>query len=257
MADERLTPGEVQLVLRRAAELERRESAGPDGESLAPAEVEALATEVGLSAAAVRQALAEVRAGALEMPHPPGALERVLGPNTVVVERTIGVPEAELQRRVERALRGELLRKQRDFGSRSVWEHAPGWLPALRRSLDWSGQLTLGGARTVEVTVVEAGDGRSTVRLAVDVGALQRKVLAGASLGTAAGVAAALVLWAMGTPVALEWLAAAGATATGSIASLRVYRRELSTTAMALEHLCDTLERAHVPGSPFDLLFAR
>jgi hypothetical protein len=253
MADERLTPTEVQRVLRRAAELERR---APD-EALAPSEVAALAAEVGLSPAAVEQALAEVRAGALTEPRAPGALERVLGPNTIVVERTVHGGAGEVQRRVERALRAQLLRKQRDFGARSIWEHAPGWLPALRRSLDWSGTLSLAEARTLDVTVVAAGDERTTVRFAVDVGALQRRVVVGTSLGTAIGVGAALALWAMHTPPPLEWLAAAGATATGSIASMRGYRRQLATTATALERLCDTLEHEPLPPSPFDLLFAR
>jgi len=254
MGDERLTPGEVQLVLRRAAELERR---APTDEALSPAEVAALATEVGLSAAAVEQALAEVRAGALGEPRPPRALERVLGASTIVVERTLRGSADEVQRRVERALRAQLFRKQRDFGARSTWEHAPGWLPALRRALDWSGTLPLRDAHTIDVTVVTSGEGRATVRLAVDVGAMQRQVVAGASLGTAAGVAAALVLWTMHTPLPLEWLAAAGATAAGSIASVRSYRQKLTTTATALERLCDALEHERAPVSPLDLLFAR
>jgi hypothetical protein len=254
MADERLTPSEVQLVLRRAAELERRASSD---EAMAPSEVAALASEVGLSPAAVQQALAEVRAGAVAEPHEPGALERVLGPSALVVERTVTGSAAELQRRVERALRAQLLRKRRDFGARSTWEHAPGWLPALRRTLDWSGALSLGDAKSLDVAVVDAGEGRVTVRLVVDVGALQRKVVAGASLGTAAGIAAAVALWAMQTPLPLEWLAAAGATAVGSIASVRGYRRQLSSTAAALERLCDELEHPPAPLSPLDLLLAR
>ncbi|HEX9103808.1 MAG TPA: hypothetical protein VF997_16470 [Polyangia bacterium] len=260
MSDERLTPGQVQLVLRRAAELERRV---PDHEALSADEVAALAAEVGLSPAAVDQALAEVRAGALDEPRPPRALERVLGASTIVVERTVRGGADEVQRRVERALRAQALRKQRDFGARSTWEHAPGWLPALRRALDWSGTISLGEAQTIDVSVVDAGavgsagERRSTVRLAVDVGALQRQVVVGASLGTAAGIAAALVLWAMQTPLPLEWLAAAGATAAGSIASVRGYRRRLAATATALERLCDALEHERAPLSPLDLLFAR
>ena len=254
MDDERLTPRKVQLVLRRAAELDQR---APADEAMSPAEVEALAGEVGLSPAAVRQALAEVRAGAVAEPREPGALERVLGERTIVVERTVSGSAGEVQRRVERALKAQLLRKQRDFGARSIWEHAPGWLPSLRRALDWSRTLPLADARTIDVSIIAAGDGRATVRLAVDVGAMQRQVVAGASLGTIAGIAAALVLWAMQTPLPLEWLAAAGATAAGSIASVRNYRQKLTTTETALERLCDSLEHEPPPQSPLDLLFAR
>jgi hypothetical protein len=52
-------------------------------------------------------------------------------------------------------------------------------------------------------------------------------------------------------------MAAAGATAMGSVASLRAYRREVSSTATALEHLLDTLEQDRAPQSALDLLFAR
>jgi hypothetical protein len=193
----------------------------------------------------------------LREPRPPRALERVLGPGSVVVERTVPGSAADVQARVDRALYAQLLRKQRDFGARSTWEHAPGWLPALRRSLDWAGTLSLREARQLDVSVVDAGNGHTMVRFEVDVGALQRRVVAGASLGTAIGVAAAVMLWAMHTPPPLEWLAAAGATATGSIASVQSYRRQVGSTATALERLCDELERGpRTPPSPLDLLLA-
>jgi hypothetical protein len=262
MGDERLTPSEVQLVLRRAAELERRERSD---EALTAAEVEELAADAGLSTTAVRQALGEVRAGALQPPRPIGALERVLGQRAIVVERTVPGAPAEVQRRLERALRGQSLRKKRDFGARTLWEPAPGWLPALRRALDWASQVHLGQARELDVVVVaaepdsgaERGPARSIVRFVVDAGPLQRKVVAGTGLGTVVGLGAAVALWATGAPVGLEWMAAAGATAMGSVASLRAYRREVSSTATALEHLLDTLEQDRAPQSALDLLFAR
>jgi hypothetical protein len=227
-------------------------------ESLTQAEIEELAAEAGLSPGAVQQALAEVRAGALQAPRPPGALERVLGKSSIVVERTVRGSAPELLRRIDRLLRAQMLRKKRDFGARSLWEPAPGLLPRLRRALDWSGHLTLSLVHELDVSVVDAGPGQATLRFVADAGALQRKVVAGASLGTAVGLGAALALWAMGTPVALEWLAAAGATAAGSLASLRTYRREMTSTTTALEHLCDTLERDPTPPpSPLEMLFAR
>ena len=107
MSDERLTPTEVQLVLRRAAELERRRDDDDDG-GLAPAELEELARDAGLSLPAVRQALAEVRAGA---PPSPGA-----GGRALVVTRTLPGSADELQRRLERLLHAQMMRKKRDFG---------------------------------------------------------------------------------------------------------------------------------------------
>lgn len=253
MGEERLTPAEAQLVLRRAAELERRDG---DDEALSPRELNELAAEVGLSPAAVQQALGEMRAGALEAPSPPGALERVLGPRRIVVERTVAGNVAMVQSRLERLLREQLLRKKRDFGARSLWEPAPGWLARLRRKLDWTDTQMLGDAHELEVIVVDGGGGRTTVHCATDVGALQRRVVTGASVGAAVGLGAALLLSAMGSPQVIEWLAAAGAAASGSIGSLRVYRRDLGATATALEHLLDQLERGRpLTPSTLDLLF--
>src|SRR5215475_5588715 len=156
MGEERLTSAEVQLVLRRAAELERR----PRGdEALSSAEVQELAAEVGLSPSAVQQALAEVRAGALQAPRPPGALERVLGKSSIVVERTIRGSAPELLGRIDRVLRAQMLRKKRDFGARSLWEPSPGFVARLRRAFDWSGQLTLGLVHELDASVVDAAPG--------------------------------------------------------------------------------------------------
>jgi hypothetical protein len=253
MSDDRLTPGQVQLVLRRAAELERR----PAGhEDLTASEVAELAREVGLAPATVQQALAELRAGALAQPTAPSPLERVLGRQSIVVERVVPGSAPEVERRVDRLLHAELLRKKRDLGARALWESSSDLLATLRRAL-FGRQLVLPRLRELESTVVDAGAERALVRFAVDVGALQRRVAGGAALGTAAGIAAALVLSAMGTPHALEWLAAAGLSGTGALASLRLYRSQVAATATALEHLCDRLERDRSPPSPLELIFAR
>jgi hypothetical protein len=254
MAAEQWTSAEAQLVLRRAAELEHRK---PEDERLSASEIEELAREVGLTPAAVEQALAELRAGTLASPRGPRPLERVLGPQAVVVERVVAGSAPEIQRRVDRLLTAQLLRKKRDFGARALWESASGFWPKLRRALDIGGQLTLGPVRELESSVVDAGEGHVRVRFAVDVGALQRKVIGVTALGTAAGVAVAVTLSLMAAPHMLEWIAAAGLTGSGALASLRFYRREIGATATALEHLCDRLERERAPASPLDLIFAR
>ena len=172
MAQERWTQGEAQLVLRRAAELERR--TGDAGEALSAAEIEELAREVGLAPEAVEQALAELRNGALEPARAPRALERVLGSQSVVIERTIPGSVPEVTRRVDRMLTAQLLRKTRDFGARALWQSMPGFWPKLRRALDVGGHLTLGPMHALESSVLAAGEGRSRVRFTVDVGALQQ-----------------------------------------------------------------------------------
>jgi hypothetical protein len=257
MSDQRLTASEVQLVLRRAAEIEHHEPNEPDDDGLAPAEVEELARDVGLSPLAVHQALAEVRAGALQQPEPPSPLARVLGPQSIVVERTVHGRAVDVQRRVDRFLRTHLLRRERDFGERSIWTPARGLMAQLRRALDWSGELTLGELRHLEVTVVAVTEDRATVRFVVDVTPLQRQVLTGAALGTAVGLAAAAGLSALGAPIAVDCLIAAGASGAGAVSSLRVYRRQVTSTATSLEHLLDTIEHERATPSALDFLFAR
>lgn len=253
-SERRLTPSEVQLVLRRAAELERRE---PGDEGLRPAELQELAREVGLSPQAVEQALAEQRAGALTVPEPPRALERLLGPQQLLVERSVPGGSDDVQRRLERALRGQMLTRSRDFGARSLWVPSQGLLSKVRRAFDFAGELALAELKQLEASVIDSGDGRCTVRLVVDVGALQRRVVGGAALGATLGIGAAVALWALHGPVPLEWLAAAGFGGTGALSSLRLYRKQVTATATALERLLDALEHPRPPSNPLDALFAR
>ena len=258
MSDQRLTASEVQLVLRRAAEIEHHQAAADEeADRLAPSEVEELAREVGLSPLAVHQALAEVRAGALQPTPPPTPLSRVLGPQSLVVERTVHGRVVDVQRRVDRFLRAHLLRRERDFGERSSWTPANGFLPRQRRALDLTGELTLGELRHLDVSVVAIADDRTTVRFVVDIAPLQRQVLSGAAIGTAVGLAAAAGLSALGAPIALDCLVAAGASGTGAVTSLRLYRRQVTSTASALEHLLDTIEHERATPSALDFLFAR
>jgi hypothetical protein len=184
--------------------------------------------------------------------------ERVLGPKQLTAERVVAGGVADVSARVERLLRGQLMRKQRDFGGeRTLWQHAPGWLPQLRRALDWSGQLGLNEVQALEVALVDAGGGNTTVRLGADVAALQRKVVAGTALGTAVGVLAALLLAAMHGPHVLEWVAAAGSAGTSTLAFMRAYRREVQSALTALERLLDELAANRPPPSALDVLFAR
>src|SRR5262249_8829166 len=123
----------------------------------------------------------------------------------------------------------------------------------LRRAF-FGTHLTLPRVHELASTVIDAGANCALVRLTVDVAPLQRKVISGTAVGTGAGIVAALVLSALGTPHALEWLAAAGLSGTGALASLRLYRSEARTVVTALEHLCDRLERERTTPTPFELI---
>jgi hypothetical protein len=61
----RLTSDDVALVLHRAAEIEAADTGAGDADGFDPAAIEEAAREAGLSPTAVRQAVAELRAGVL------------------------------------------------------------------------------------------------------------------------------------------------------------------------------------------------
>jgi hypothetical protein len=60
---EQLTPKQVELILARTADLEQRDDSAL--EALTPQDLERVAEELGMSQAALQQALAESRAGVL------------------------------------------------------------------------------------------------------------------------------------------------------------------------------------------------
>jgi hypothetical protein len=107
------------------------------------------------------------------------------------------------------------------------------------------------------VTLLDAGDDKTTVRLSADVAALQQKVLAGTALGTVGGIAAALLLAMAHVPHALEWIAAAGSAGAGTLVFMRAYRREVQSALNALERLLDEIAANKPPPSALDVLFAR
>lgn len=82
---EQLTRKQVELVLRRAAELEQRDENALD--TLTPQELERVADELGMSRDALNQALAESRAGALVAEEERTLLDRVFGGRIIEARR--------------------------------------------------------------------------------------------------------------------------------------------------------------------------
>src|SRR5262245_45762160 len=99
----------MDLVLRRAAEIEETSDSAA-AEQVSAEEIERAGVEAGLSSVALRQALAEVRSGALVAPPAaPGFLDRAFGPTVVVLERVVPGTATEVNARLERHLRDALL----------------------------------------------------------------------------------------------------------------------------------------------------
>src|ERR1700742_999027 len=117
---EQLTRKQVELVLRRAAELEQRDEAALD--NLTPQELERVAEELGMSKDAVRQALAESRAGALVVAEDRTALDRFFGSRIIEARRFVPGTVATLRVAVSQFLEEQGFLVKRNLGQAQIWE---------------------------------------------------------------------------------------------------------------------------------------
>lgn len=138
-------------MLRRATELD---SDGPlplPSNRLDPAVVEAAAIEAGLSASAVRRAMAEIL-------HPDEAPELYQDRGLLPARQMVFVREVpgrvdDIDDRIGRFLRRQLFERRRLFSDGSRWAPRSGWGANIKRGLDPGGRLVLKQVRSVEVSV--------------------------------------------------------------------------------------------------------
>ena len=178
-----LSPREVDLVLRRAAEIDTApdeltasgQTAGFEPGMTAD-EVVRMGVEAGLRQEAVVAALGELRRGAV-VPTAQGALTRALGPGHIVVSRVVPGPTEPVRRAVDRFLREQLMTVRRHHGDRIEWERAHGIWPGLLRSLDFSKRYGFSLVNHVETTIVSEGDA-TAVTFRIDVSEMRRERIA-------------------------------------------------------------------------------
>lgn len=187
---EGLSPDEVALVIRRAAELDTPEL-GDD--RLALEAVRHAGREVGLSEQALDQAVAEWHRGLLQPPAPlcPSRLVGLDG--QVVVEHVVAGDPADVAHRVDGWLRSQWFERCRLDGLGGRWAPREGALANARRLVDLNRRLRLRDVRAIDVLVTPAATG-TRVRLVADVRPLRNGLLAGRSVAPAAAVAALVVL---------------------------------------------------------------
>lgn len=205
----------VERVLARATELQL---GAPDGTGLlSEAQILELGREVGLSAPALRQALAEERTR-LALPVEGGATARLFGPRVVYVSRTVpGTPASVLALLDVWMSRDECLQPRRRFPDRATWEARRDLVGSLRRGLNLGGRgYVLTRAAEVGATVVAVDDVRTLVRLEADVSPSRAARVQGAVVTTATGVATG------GTLAVLASMVVAGAAAAAAVATVAV-----------------------------------
>ena len=235
----------MAAVFARAAELDLRH--GPD----APATLldeEALVEiggAVGLSPAAVRQAVAEHHAGVL-VPATDAPATWV-GPRLAVAERRMAGDANRVRRALERDLERQWFRKVRDQGGRSAWAARTDLPARVARRVDFRHRLVLGGVSGLLLTVVACTADEVVVRLEADPAERRSDLgwrVAGATAGGAT-VGAAIVGGVTGIGAEpLLALATAGMSATGAVAlARRTYLAQVGRLADDLEGALDRLQR--------------
>jgi hypothetical protein len=197
-----LTRDEVARVLHRASEIEAATDGLTPGDRYDAEAIELAALEVGLSPAAVRQAVAELRIGALPADAAPtkrADRSRVTTSRFVTQQRLVERPPDAVYAAVDRFLRSQMLELRRRSGDRSLYRPRRDLVASLRRGLDFAGAIKLDGIRTVSLLVTPA-DERALVRLEAELASSRANVVAGAA-GTGAGVA---LLMGVGGALAAE-----------------------------------------------------
>jgi hypothetical protein len=188
VAEDRLSQDEVAMVLRRAAQLDG-EAATPPDDLLPVAAIEAAAAEVGLAPAAVRQAVAELRAGVLGGPAGAPA-----DPHRVVEAAVVPLDLEAASAAVGRWLAAQTFQRHRGRDGVEVWRIREDWVAGVQRKFDWSASVRLKWVREVVVRVV-AVEGGTLVRLEAALATTSQQA---PTIGTAAGATSGLVVGGAG-----------------------------------------------------------
>jgi hypothetical protein len=250
LAQGRLSRVQIEQVLRRAAELEARQTGGeqPDeGEEtrLSEQDVLRLGEEAGLSQSSLQNALQELQRGQL-VAGERDSLDRALGARQIVVTRSVPGPAGPVRRAIERFLREQLMTVRRHHGDRVEWERARGLWPGLARSLDFARRYAFGPVTRVETEVISEGEQSTLVRFRIDLSELRRHRLLRACLRAGAafsifGLGGSLFFPGFGLPDVASLLA--GGAAAGGLMALerRRYEENRAFVTLAPERFLDLL----------------
>lgn len=237
--EERLTPAEVEMVLRRAAELSaRRRGSDTLANSVSPEVLVQVAAAVGITEGDVRRALSDlVSERAAE---PDNLALKLYGPARLKTAREVERPAEPTRTHLEELLRREQgLKMRRKTEAISLWD-AGDLIGTVRRALDFSGQQSLLKARLVELRVEDVGFGRSGARLTADVSNQRGEYL---SLGAILGATLALPLAIAGVYDWLYFLAVPPALAAPGAGFRFAYHKACADVRRAMDGLLDAAEQ--------------
>jgi hypothetical protein len=247
---EQLTRKQVELILRRTAELEQREENALD--VLTPQDLERVADELGMSQDALHQALAESRAGVLVPREERTALDRFFGQRIIEARRFVPGNVASLRLAVDQFLQEQGFELKRNLGETQIWEASRDWWTRVRRALR-PGAYRLPRDVEIEVRVTEVPGGPHPVLVALRVDATRsRTTHVGAATATMIVGALVIVGGALMLPMPAELVAIGGGGLTGlggTWLSRSSFREERERLTVAVERFLDFLEHEPPPAN--------
>lgn len=235
----RLRPAEVEMILRRAAELNaRRWSRDSYGApSVSPEILVQVAAAAGIPEQDVRRAMWDLASEKTAEPHT--FAWKFYGPARLRAVREVERPPERTREYLESLLRLEQgLKLRRKTESSSLWDSGD-LLGVVRRTLDFSGHRALLKAQAVELRVEELDEDRCVANLTADVSNQRGEYL---SLGGILGMTLAVLFVLAGVQNPLFFLGVLPALAAPAFGSKIAYRKACAEIRRSLENLLDAAE---------------
>src|SRR5918994_809588 len=234
----RLTPAEVEMVLRRAAELSaRRRGSDTFAQSVSPELLVQVAGALGIPEQDARRAIFDLLSDRAAEPHT--LAYKLYGPARLKAVREVERPAEPTRKLLEELLRDEQgLKLRRKTEASSLWD--PGdLLGTMRRALDFAGHYSLLKASSVELKVEDVGYGRSGTNLTADVSNQRGEYL---SLGGILGATLALPLAIAGVYDWLYFLGVVPALAAPGVGFRLAYQKTCADIRRVMDNLLDAAE---------------
>jgi hypothetical protein len=244
-SNNRLGPAEVEMVLRRAAELNARRWSrdSDDKPSVSPEILVQVAAAAGIPEQDVRRAMWDLASEKTAEPHT--FAWKVYGPARLRAVRQVERPPERTREYLESLLRLEQgLKLRRKTEASSLWDSGD-MLGVVRRTLDFSADRALLKTRSIELRVEEIDEDHCDANLTADLSDQRGEYL---SLGGILGVTLAVLFVLAGVQNPLFFLGVPPALAAPGLGFRFAYHKACAEIRHALESLLDAAEE----GPPYE-----
>jgi hypothetical protein len=235
----RLRPAEVELILRRAAELNSRRWSRDydDTPSISPEVLVQVAAAAGIPEQDVRRAMWDLASEKTAEPHTLGW--KFYGPARLRAVREVERPPEKTREYLEYLLRLEQgLKLRRKTEASSLWDSGD-LLGVVRRTLDFSGRRALLKTHSVELRVEEIDEDRCDANLTADLSNQRGEYL---SLGGLIGATLTVLFVLAGFQNPLFFLGVPPALAAPGFGFRFAYRKACVEIRRTLDDLLDAAE---------------